>query len=183
MDKKSMQILEQLNNLEAVFDTTEVVADSINEHIEEKLSNIILRSDIIESGLDGEFMTLELLKEDLEFSRNTIKETVENSRKLLHILTKEIAGGTLVSPALIEAYSTLQSNVNSSVKLLSEIYKSMISVISSIENKGNNNTNNVTNNITGNTFISMSTDDVITKILKQQKNNEGIIDGIELLEP
>jgi hypothetical protein len=148
-------LVNKINSLNAVFEQAETVcSEEIVEFIDAKTKEVELFTEDI---TPTEVIKLELMVDDFKFTRETLKETVENGRKVLNILTLELmeSEDDSARASLITSFSELVSSVNNSVKLLSASYKDIANVLETTEkirksrlatpvsNLNSGNTNNV----------------------------------------
>lgn len=128
-------ILDRINSLNNVFEQAEkVCAEEIVEFVDSKQKEVQLYSEE-PKGVDAtKVIELEFLVSDFKFTRETLKETVENGRKVIQIVTLELLDDDSDNRAsLITSFAELVSSVNQSVKLLSQTYKDIAAVLESIE--------------------------------------------------
>jgi len=126
-------LVNKINSLNAVFNQAEnVCSEEIVEFIDSKTKEVELFSEDI---TPTEVIKLELMVDDFKFTRETLKETVENGRKILNILTLELleSDDDSTRSSLILSFAELVSSVNNSVKLLSASYKDIANVLETTE--------------------------------------------------
>ena len=144
-------LVNRINSLNSVFEQAEAVcAEEILEFVDEKTKEVSLFTEDI---TPTEVLKLDLMVEDFKFTRETLKETVENGRKVLSILTLDLLGNDDEAgrASLITSFAELVTSVNNSVKLLSTSYKDIANVLETTEKirksrlslQDNKNTNNV----------------------------------------
>lgn len=124
-------ILDRINSLNTVFEQAEkVCAGEIVEFLDEKQTEVKLYTEVRPEKV----IELEIMIDDFKFVRETLKETVENGRKVINTLTFELMDADDSSrSALITSFAELVSSVNQSVKLLSQSYKDIANVLESME--------------------------------------------------
>jgi hypothetical protein len=126
-------LVNKINSLNAVFNQAEnVCSEEIVEFIDSKTKEVELFSEDI---TPTEVIKLELMVDDFKFTRETLKETVENGRKILNILTLELleSDDDSTRSSLILSFAELVSSVNNSVKLLSSSYRDIANVLETTE--------------------------------------------------
>lgn len=168
-------LVDRINSLNSVFDQAEkVCASEIVEFIDEKTQDVKLYSEDISPT---SVIQLELMTDDFKFTRETLKETVENGRKILNVVTLQLLDvDDDKQAALIESFASLVTSVNQSVKLLSSSYKDIASVLESIEkirkSKQSSPRENNPEAGTGNTFINITTQESTADIISRLREKK-----------
>jgi len=109
--------------------------EKISEHFDIAMETTAELTAAIESEFKEEIETdtiMATLYEDFTFSRDTLKTTIGNAKKVLVVVSGKLEfSGELdapINPELVASYASLVGIVNSSLKLLTEIYKNMTDV-------------------------------------------------------
>jgi methyl-accepting chemotaxis protein len=117
IEAPSKNLARRLDEISKSFDIAVSTADELTEAIEEEFKEEIETSE-----------TLKTLKDDFDFSRKTLKETVKTAQRVLDSVAGEIDNGLDIKASMITSYAELVGIVNSSLKLLSDIYRNMTDV-------------------------------------------------------
>lgn len=132
-NKRADILVSRINSLNNVFEQAEsVCASEIVDFIDEKTKDVSLYVEDIEPT---EVIRLEVLVEDFKFTRETLRETVQNGRKVLNTVTADLLDSDEEASrtTLITSFAELVSAVNNSVKLLSASYKDISNILESME--------------------------------------------------
>jgi transcriptional regulator with PAS, ATPase and Fis domain len=168
--KRGEQLAKKLDKISSAFDITESSVDEMNTYISEALpmettfetNPIELETEVVESVIK-----LSLLKEDFHTIRETLLSTVKSGRLILQSLADElIISDSERKSSMITSFAELTNAVNQSLKLLSAIYKDIISVQKDILTLDSKDSPSTVHN-TQNNFISSTAD-----IIKMLQNKE-----------
>jgi len=168
-------LLNRINSLNNVFEQAEkVCASEIVEFIDEKQQQVELYTEDIDTK---SVIELEILVSDFKFTRETLKETVENGRKIINTVTLELLDADETNrAALITSFAELVTSVNQSVKLLSQSYKDITSVLEGIEKIRKSKLSSPQKEQSGaghnNTFINISTQESTTDIIARLREKD-----------
>lgn len=180
VQNKADALVDRINSLNKVFEQADNVCSSeVIEFIEEKTQEVKLYSSIEPDISTTEVLKLNFLVDDFTFTRDTLKETVENGRKIIQTVTLELLDSDDDKrSALISAFAELVSSVNQSVKLLSQSYKDIASVLESVEKIRKSKLSSPDKSDkpeSGNTYINISTQESTTDIIARlaQKKADG----------
>ena len=121
MNTQQAQLLaNKLDKLNEFFDITESTVQEIAKQVED------IDYEEVSSEIDDNIITIDLLKKDFLFIRETLLETVKNGKTVIGKLSLEIEVQEGSSGNVISAYAELVATVNNSLKLLSGTYKDII---------------------------------------------------------
>jgi len=163
IDKKANNLADKINNLSKKFDIAEeICAEDVVEFVEEKTQEVVLHKEDY-SPID--VMTLEIMAEDFKHSRETLKETIDNGRRVLNIATLNLLDADDESKASdTMAFAELTSAVLNGIKVQSNLYREFSNVLLNIKKLSSDETKkNITNNVTINSEV-ISTVDLIKKL-------------------
>lgn len=128
---KAQSLAEKMNNLTKKFDLAEdilIEGNDIIEYVEEHTSNVELFKDTIES------INLELMVEDFKFVRETLKESIENGRKVLNVVTLDLLDTEDEKrAALILSFAELNKAVADNSKLYMQSYREISTVLLNLD--------------------------------------------------
>ena len=148
---KAQSLAEKMNNLTKKFDLAEEIlieGNDIIDYVEEHTTNVELFEDNIES------INLELMVEDFKFVRETLKESIENGRKVLNVITLDLLDTEDEKrAALILSFAELNKAVADNSKLYMQSYREISTVLLNLDKikkaktktEVTNNTNNTIN--------------------------------------
>lgn len=137
---------------EVIQNKVHEVKAQINEKFEDDHINSLVQS---VSNLSTDFSTL----------RNTLLSNIKSSQCILSSFENEIvASGSDCNPKLLSAYSELLESCNSSIKLLSSLYKDISETHLKIKKLLLNENQENTENAQTNTAIIINTSDFLKKI-------------------
>ena len=165
---KADSLAKKINDISKKFDIAdEVCSEEIVEFVEEKTQDIVLH----ESQYDPiDVMTLTQMADDFKYSRDTLKETISNGRRVLQKATMNLLEADEESSAAMTiAFAELTSAVLSGIKVQSNLYKNFSSVLLDLKKLAEGETpqstkSNITNNVTINTTEQISTVDLIARL-------------------
>lgn len=148
---KAQSLAEKMNNLTKKFDLAEEIlieGNDIIDYVEEHTTNVELFEDNIES------INLELMVDDFKFVRETLKESIENGRKVLNVVTLDLLDTEDEKrAALILSFAELNKAVADNSKLYMQSYREISTVLLNLDKikkaksktEVTNNTNNTIN--------------------------------------
>lgn len=156
----------KLDKLNEFFDITTSTIDEIKKEVDAVEEPEI---DIIDTN-DDSIITISILKQDFNFIRSTLLETVKNGRLVIDKISLEIDVGEGSSASIISAYAELVGTVNNSLKLLSSTYKDIVDINNKINDKKKEKSGTVQGdvNITNNNIISASVNDILKAMNKDK---------------
>jgi len=129
---KSESLADKMNSLTAKFDLAEellVDSEDLVEVIEEKTQDVKL----LELA-PTDIINLEVMTEDFKYVRETLKETTDNGRKVLKVVTLDLLDSDDDKRAsLIMSFAELNKSVGDNMKLLIQSYKDLSSVLLNID--------------------------------------------------
>lgn len=162
---KAESLANKINNISAKFDIAEeICADDVLEFVEEKTLDIELHKEEYDPI---EVMTLSIMAEDFKHSREVLKETINNGRRVLNNATLNLLDADEENTAsMTVAFAELTSAVLNGIKVQSTLYKDFSNVLlnmKTLSGTGPTGPDKVTNNLTINTE-SISTVDLIAKL-------------------
>lgn len=138
MDVNQAVILSnKLDKLNEFFDITSSTVDEIKKEVDTIEVKDYGTTSIVDynSNQDLSIITIQLLKADFDFIRETLLETVKNGKDVLSKITLEIDIGESQSASIISAYAELVGTVNNSLKLLSSTYKDIVDLHIKLQKK------------------------------------------------
>lgn len=174
IDTKTSNLTDKINEISKKFDIVEeITSDDIVEFVEEKVQDVQLYESEIVSDLEAtEVINLENMVDDFKFVRDTLKELIQNGRRVLNNITLELLDADEDGRAsLIMAFSELNNAISNNMKIYTNSYKEISTVLVNLEKIRTTETQNpkkVTNNVTINTSETISTVDLIAQ-LKEDK--------------
>jgi len=179
VESKADIMIDKINSLNTVFGQAELVcSNEITDFIDAKTRDVQLYSQELDF-LTTDVISLELLVDDFKFTRDTLRETVTNGRKIINVLTLDLLGTDDDARApMITSFAELVNSVNQSVKILSQGYKDIANVLESIEKIRKSKLSSPVKEETpqGNTYINIntkeSTTDIVARLLQSKINGE-----------
>jgi hypothetical protein len=161
---KAQNLADKINKISAKFDVAEeICSEDVAEFVETKTQEVVLHK---EEYHPVDVMTLEIMADDFKHSREVLKETIDNGRRVLSVATLNLLDADEESTAsMTMAFAELTSAVHNGIKTQSTLYKDFSTVLLNIK-KLNKDTElkNVTNNVTINTNEVISTTELIAKL-------------------
>ena len=167
---KAQSLAEKMNNLTKKFDLAEEIlieGNDIIDYVEEHTTNVELFEDNIES------INLELMVEDFKFVRETLKESIENGRKVLNVITLDLLDTEDEKrAALILSFAELNKAVADNSKLYMQSYREISTVLLNLDKiKKAKNKTEVTNNTNNTININAGAEPISAMdIIKRLKN-------------
>ena len=114
MIERATALEKKVENLEQIFNTAD---------------KTMIEVKAIETTLvDDEIDELNMLKQDFQIIRNTVISTIERASRVITALTPSIEMDPTASGSLISSYSELVNSINSSAKMLSDMYKNLVEI-------------------------------------------------------
>ena len=161
-NNKAEKLASKINELSKKFDIAEeVCSDEVAEFVEEKTQEVVLHK---ENYNPIDVMTLEIMADDFKHSREVLKETIDNGRRVLSVATLNLMDADDESKASdTMAFAELTSAVLNGIKVQSILYKEFSQVLLNLK-KLNESDTKVTNNLTINNTEVISTVDLIQKL-------------------
>ena len=162
-----------MNALTAKFDLAEelvVTGTDIIDCVEEHTQDVELFQDKIDT------INLQIMVDDFSFVRDTLRETIENGRKVLNSVTLDLLDSEDDKRAsLILSFAELNKAVTDSSKLYMGSYKEISNILLNLDKlkkeEGKNPKNITTNNTVNiNTVEPMNTVDIIKQLQGSKKN-------------
>ena len=161
---KSSALADKINSISAKFDIAEEICGTdVQEFVEEKTKEIVLHQEEYDPI---DVMTLTQMADDFKYSRETLKEVIDNGRKVLANATLNLLDADDESTASMTlAYAELNKAVLDGIKTQTNLYREFSSVLLNIKKLGADLPGTkVTNNVTINTSEQISTVDLIKQL-------------------
>lgn len=163
MNTKASKLASKINSISAKFDQAEAIcADDVSDFVEEKTQEVILHK---EDYNPVDVITLTQMADDFKYCRETLRETIDNGRRVLSVATSDLLDADDDSKASsVLAFAELNTAVMNGIKIQSQLYKDFSSVLINIKklDEKSNVTNNLTNNVT--VTESVNTVELIKKL-------------------
>lgn len=162
-----MNEIKALKKFESLANAFEVSTKEMEDVIKEKVHEV--KAEVSESfnteHINSLVNSVQNLSTDFSTLRNTLLSNIKSSQCILSSFENEIvASGSDCNPKLLSAYSELLESCNSSIKLLSSLYKDISETHLKIKKLLlNENQENLENTQT-NTAIIINTSDFLKKI-------------------
>lgn len=168
---KAESLAEKMNKLTEKFNIAEEIlieGDDIIEYVSEHTTNVELFKEDIET------INLQLMVDDFAFVRETLKESIDNGRKVLTVITLDLLDTEDDKRAsLILSFAELNKAVADNTKLYMQSYREISTVLLNLDkikkekekNKPDvvNNTVNI-NNLSAESIEQISTMDIIKRL-------------------
>lgn len=143
MVQKSESLADKMNkltqklsqNLDTASDL-EVTGDDIIEYVEEKTKDITLSSDKsdLNSEVSKQIVNLDNMISDFKYVRDTLKENIDNGRRVLNSVTLDLLEADEESRAsLVIAFAQLNSAIATNSKIYLASYKQISDVILNLD--------------------------------------------------
>lgn len=143
MVQKSESLADKMNkltqklsqNLDTASDL-EVTGDDIIEYVEEKTKDITLSSDKSElnNEVSKQIVNLDNMISDFKYVRDTLKENIDNGRRVLNSVTLDLLEADEESRAsLVIAFAQLNSAIATNSKIYLASYKQISDVILNLD--------------------------------------------------
>lgn len=152
--------LDKLNNF---FDIT----TSTVEEISKQVNSIDDDIEIIEEESE-DIVTINMLRQDFNFIRQTLMDTVKSGKQVISKLSLEIEIEEGGNGSLISSYAELIGVVNNSLKLLSTTYKDIVDMNIKLKSKPKNGDTKISGDVTVNN-INASVNDIVAALANKGK--------------
>ena len=166
MKDKSQSSAKKIKDISAKFDLAEsLISDENVEILNDEVTAI---SNNEEEYNPADIMSLRTMSDDFNFSRETLKESLNYGRKVLELATQNLLlaeGGDKASHTL--AYAELTTSILNGVKSYSQLYKDFSQVLLNIKKIS---TEKASVNNTLNVFENVSTTDLIERLKNSNKD-------------
>jgi hypothetical protein len=162
--QKTEALTKKINSISKVFDQAEdVCSEDIQEFVQEKTKDVVLHK---EDYHPIDVVTLEIMAQDFQHSREVLEETIDNGRRVLSVATLTLMDADEESKAGdTMAFAELTTAVLNGIKVQSQLYKDFSSVLLNLKKlKEGEGPGKVTNNVTINTNETISTVDLIAQL-------------------
>ena len=162
-----MNEIKALKKFESLANAFEVSTKEMEDVIKEKVHEV--KAEVSESfnteHINSLVNSVQNLSTDFSTLRNTLLSNIKSSQCILSSFENEIvASGSDCNPKLLSAYSELLESCNSSVKLLSSLYKDISETHLKIKKLLLNENQENPENAQTNTAIIINTSDFLKKI-------------------
>lgn len=175
---KSNSLAEKMNKLTKKFELAEELildSDDIVDFVQEKTLDIELFTST--NNIDPELTSADLINlnnmvEDFKYIRDTLRETTDNGRRVLNVVTLDLLESEDDKRAqLIISFAELNRAVGDNMKLYMQSYKDISTVLLNLDKikkaeKDDKTKVNVTNNLNITNTETISTADLIKKLSK-----------------
>lgn len=141
-----------------------VSTKQMEENVKNKVSTLKKSNSL---NVQNAVVTLETLQSDFQILRQNLMENIKSSQLVLTQFSTEIvAEGADVKPTLLSAYSELVESCNSSIKLMSMLYKDIADTYLKIKKleETNEERDNPEKSKTINNLIITNTEELLNKI-------------------
>ena len=150
----------KLDKLNEFFDITTSTVDEISKHLETIDTDI----EVIDDSED--IVTINMLRQDFEFIRTTLMDTVRSGKQVISKLSLEIEIEEGGNGNLISSYAELIGVVNNSLKLLSTTYKDIVDMNIKLKAKPKNGDTKIGGDVTVNN-INASVNDIVAALSRR----------------
>lgn len=162
-----MNEIKALKKFESLANAFEVSTKEMEDVIKEKVHEV--KAEVSESfnteHINSLVNSVQNLSTDFSTLRNTLLSNIKSSQCILSSFENEIvASGSDCNPKLLSAYSELLESCNSSIKLLSSLYKDISETHLKIKKLLLNENQENPENAQTNTAIIINTSDFLKKI-------------------
>lgn len=162
-----MNEIKALKKFESLANAFEVSTKEMEDVIKEKVYEV--KAEVSESfnteHINSLVNSVQNLSTDFSTLRNTLLSNIKSSQCILSSFENEIvASGSDCNPKLLSAYSELLESCNSSIKLLSSLYKDISETHLKIKKLLLNENQENPENAQTNTAIIINTSDFLKKI-------------------
>lgn len=162
-----MNEIKALKKFESLANAFEVSTKEMEDVIKEKVHEV--KAEVSESfnteHIHSLVNSVQNLSTDFSTLRNTLLSNIKSSQCILSSFENEIvASGSDCNPKLLSAYSELLESCNSSIKLLSSLYKDISETHLKIKKLLLNENQENPENAQTNTAIIINTSDFLKKI-------------------
>lgn len=162
-----MNEIKALKKFESLANAFEVSTKEMEDVIKEKVHEV--KAEVSESfnteHISSLVNSVQNLSTDFSTLRNTLLSNIKSSQCILSSFENEIvASGSDCNPKLLSAYSELLESCNSSIKLLSSLYKDISETHLKIKKLLLNENQENPENTQTNTAIIINTSDFLKKI-------------------
>lgn len=162
-----MNEIKALKKFESLANAFEVSTKEMEDVIKEKVHEV--KAEVSESfnteHINSLVNSVQNLSTDFSTLRNTLLSNIKSSQCILNSFENEIvASGSDCNPKLLSAYSELLESCNSSIKLLSSLYKDISETHLKIKKLLLNENQENPENAQTNTAIIINTSDFLKKI-------------------
>lgn len=162
-----MNEIKALKKFESLANAFEVSTKEMEDVIKEKVHEV--KAEVSESfnteHINSLVNSVQNLSTDFSTLRNTLLSNIKSSQCILSSFENEIvASGSDCNPKLLSAYSELLESCNSSIKLLSSLYKDISETHLKIKKLLLNENQDNPENAQTNTAIIINTSDFLKKI-------------------
>lgn len=162
-----MNEIKALKKFESLANAFEVSTKEMEDVIKEKVHEV--KAEVSESfnteHINSLVNSVKNLSTDFSTLRNTLLSNIKSSQCILSSFENEIvASGSDCNPKLLSAYSELLESCNSSIKLLSSLYKDISETHLKIKKLLLNENQENPENAQTNTAIIINTSDFLKKI-------------------
>lgn len=175
---KSNSLAEKMNKLTKKFELADELildSDDIVDFVQEKTLDIELFTSA--NNIDPELTSADLINlnnmvEDFKYIRDTLRETTDNGRRVLNVVTLDLLESEDDKRAqLIISFAELNRAVGDNMKLYMQSYKDISTVLLNLDKikkaeKDDKTKVNVTNNLNITNTETISTADLIKKLSK-----------------
>jgi hypothetical protein len=173
---KAESLADKMNKLTAKFDLAEELildGDDIIDFVDEKTKKVDLYESETENNsqeliTSSDLINLNIMVEDFKYIRDTLKETTDNGRSVLNVITVDLLeSDDDKRAALILSFAELNRAVGDNMKLYMQSYKDISTVLLNLDKIKKNEKSeniNVTNNLNVVNNESISTVDLIKKL-------------------
>ena len=165
---KADSLSAKMNKLSEKFDLSEeliTTGNDVEEYIQEKTCDIELFKEKVPQI---EVINLQILVDDFVYIRETLKESTENGRRILNVLTLDLLDENVNNEnraSLITSYAEMNTAVDNNMKLYILSYKEISIALLNIDKyKKQNNDDDVTKPNTVNNTFNISTSDLIKSL-------------------
>lgn len=175
---KSQSLAEKMNKLTEKFNLAEeliVDSDDIVDFVQEKTTDITLyaSNNLEDTSITSvDLINLNNMVDDFKYIRDTLRETTDNGRRVLNVVTIDLLDSEDDKRAeLISSFAELNRAVGDNMKLYMQSYKDISTVLLNLDkikkNEKDDKTKvNVTNNLNITNTETISTADLIKKLAK-----------------
>ena len=157
----------KINKITEKFDIADELmtsGDDLIDIVEEVTTDVELYTEVSPE----EVINLKNMVDDFTFVRSTLKEIIENGRRVLTTITMELLEADSETRAsLIMSFAELNNALSNNMKLYTNSYKDISTVLLNLDKMKQSQpepSKNITNHVTINTSESISTLDLIARM-------------------
>lgn len=162
---KAQSLAERMNKLSETFDLAEDMSlegDDIIEYVEEKTTDVELFSEDLSST---EIINLSNMVDDFKYIRETLRETTQNGRRVLNVVTLDLLDSDDDKRAeLIMSFAALNKAVGDNMKLYMQSYKDISATLINIDKMSEQKKPSTVNNNMNISVDAINTAELIQKL-------------------